>query len=191
MSWIEGVQAYVVGGAVRDRLLGLEVRDRDWVVVGATPEQMRRCGFRQVGADFPVFLHPHSHEEYALARTERKTAPGYRGFVFHAAPDVTLEADGETERCTITLGKPNPAVRQGGVVAMGPEDRASTCTLMTLGETYSDGSLAALEREGESKELHLTVSEGGKVIGKGSFKPDFTPDACGQREPEQIVAIRR
>ena len=83
----------VVGGAVRDRLLGLPVQDRDHVVVGATPEDMLARGFKPVGKDFPVFLHPDSHEEYALARTERKTAPGYKGFVFHAAPDVTLEAD--------------------------------------------------------------------------------------------------
>ncbi len=87
------MQAYVVGGAVRDELLGLPVQDRDWVVVGASPEDMLAQGFRPVGKDFPVFLHPHTQEEYALARTERKTAPGYRGFVFHTAPDVTLEQD--------------------------------------------------------------------------------------------------
>ncbi len=83
----------MVGGAVRDRLLGLPVADRDWVVVGATPEQMVERGFIPVGREFPVFLHPESHEEYALARTERKVAPGYHGFIFHAAPDVTLEQD--------------------------------------------------------------------------------------------------
>ncbi|WP_054286472.1 multifunctional CCA addition/repair protein [Gulbenkiania mobilis] len=87
------MKVYIVGGAVRDRLLGLPVKDRDWVVVGTTPEQMRAQGFRPVGKDFPVFLHPETHEEYALARTERKTAPGYHGFTFHAAPDVTLEED--------------------------------------------------------------------------------------------------
>ncbi|MCL2657024.1 MAG: multifunctional CCA tRNA nucleotidyl transferase/2'3'-cyclic phosphodiesterase/2'nucleotidase/phosphatase [Betaproteobacteria bacterium] len=87
------MKAYIVGGAVRDALLGLPVSDRDWVVVGATPEQMLAAGFRPVGKDFPVFLHPKTHEEYALARTERKTAPGYRGFTVHAAPDVTLEED--------------------------------------------------------------------------------------------------
>ncbi len=84
---------YTVGGAVRDRLLGLPVQDRDYVVVGATPEQMVARGFRPVGKDFPVFLHPQTQAEYALARTERKTAPGYRGFVLHAAPQVTLEED--------------------------------------------------------------------------------------------------
>jgi len=87
------MQAFVVGGAVRDELLGLPVQDHDWVVVGATPEDMIAKGFRPVGKDFPVFLHPQTHEEYALARTERKTAPGYHGFVFHTAPDVKLEDD--------------------------------------------------------------------------------------------------
>ena len=87
------MQIYLVGGAVRDALLGLPVQDHDWVVVGATPEQMVAAGFLPVGKDFPVFLHPVTKEEYALARTERKTAPGYKGFVIHAAPDVTLEQD--------------------------------------------------------------------------------------------------
>jgi tRNA nucleotidyltransferase (CCA-adding enzyme) len=87
------MQIYMVGGAVRDGLLGLPVKDRDWVVVGATPEQMAAIGFLPVGKDFPVFLHPKTKEEYALARTERKTAPGYKGFVVHAEPTVTLEED--------------------------------------------------------------------------------------------------
>lgn len=87
------MKTYIVGGAVRDELLGLPVVDRDYVVVGATPAEMVASGFRPVGRDFPVFLHPKTHEEYALARTERKTAPGYHGFVFHASPEVTLEED--------------------------------------------------------------------------------------------------
>ena len=87
------MQIYMVGGAVRDALLGLPVQDRDWVVVGATPEALAAQGYVPVGKDFPVFLHPASREEYALARTERKTAQGYRGFAVHAAPDVTLEED--------------------------------------------------------------------------------------------------
>ncbi len=91
----------MVGGAVRDRLLGLPVSDRDWVVVGATPEAMIASGFTPVGRDFPVFLHPQTHEEYALARTERKTGHGYHGFVFHAAPDVTLEQDLQRRDLTI------------------------------------------------------------------------------------------
>ena len=87
------MEIYAVGGAVRDELLGLAVKDRDYVVVGATPQEMTRLGYRPVGKDFPVFLHPKTHEEYALARTERKTARGYRGFQVYAAPDVTLEED--------------------------------------------------------------------------------------------------
>ncbi len=96
-----GAMVYVVGGAVRDALLGLKGADRDWVVVGARPEQLIEAGFKPVGQDFPVFLHPQTREEYALARTERKTAPGYRGFVFHAAPDVRLEEDLERRDLTI------------------------------------------------------------------------------------------
>jgi tRNA nucleotidyltransferase (CCA-adding enzyme) len=84
---------FAVGGAIRDELLGVPVQDRDYVVVGATPEQMVAQGYRPVGKDFPVFLHPQTHEEYALARTERKTAAGYHGFQFFYAPDVTLEED--------------------------------------------------------------------------------------------------
>ena len=87
------MQIYLVGGAVRDALMGLSVQDRDWVVVGATPEHMTALGYTPVGRDFPVFLHPQTHEEFALARTERKTARGYRGFAVQASPEVTLEED--------------------------------------------------------------------------------------------------
>jgi len=87
------MKIYIVGGAVRDELLGRANADRDYVVVGASPQAMLDKGFRPVGKDFPVFLHPETHEEYALARTERKTGHGYHGFAFHAAPDVTLEED--------------------------------------------------------------------------------------------------
>ncbi|MCA0325893.1 MAG: multifunctional CCA addition/repair protein [Proteobacteria bacterium] len=87
------MQVFMVGGAVRDRLLGLPVQDHDWVVVGATPEQMVAAGYVPVGKDFPVFLHPDTHEEYALARTERKSGRGYRGFTVLASPDVTLDED--------------------------------------------------------------------------------------------------
>ena len=87
------MKTYLVGGAVRDALMGLPVQDRDWVVVGATPQMLLDQGYLQVGQDFPVFLHPQTKEEYALARTERNTEAGYRGFEVHAAPDVTLEED--------------------------------------------------------------------------------------------------
>ncbi|HEY1724361.1 MAG TPA: multifunctional CCA tRNA nucleotidyl transferase/2'3'-cyclic phosphodiesterase/2'nucleotidase/phosphatase [Steroidobacteraceae bacterium] len=95
------MQVYLVGGAVRDDLLGLPASERDWVVVGATPEELERVGFRSVGREFPVFLHPETHEEYALARLERKTAPGYRGFETRFSPDVTLEQDLQRRDLTI------------------------------------------------------------------------------------------
>ncbi|MCD6056011.1 MAG: multifunctional protein [Gammaproteobacteria bacterium] len=95
------MQIYLVGGAVRNRLLGLPVAERDWVVVGASPEEMLSRGFRQVGKDFPVFLHPETQEEYALARTERKTGHGYGGFHVHASPEVTLEEDLKRRDLTI------------------------------------------------------------------------------------------
>lgn len=90
---IIGMEVYLVGGAVRDDLLGLPVKERDWCVVGATPDELLDLGYRPVGKDFPVFLHPISGEEYALARTERKTGAGYHGFAFHSAPDISIEED--------------------------------------------------------------------------------------------------
>src|SRR5574340_398715 len=87
------MQIYSVGGAVRDELLGLPVQDRDYVVVGSTPEEMVRLGYRPVGKDFPVFLHPRSQEQYALARTERKISRGYKGFEIYTSPQVTLQED--------------------------------------------------------------------------------------------------
>lgn len=95
------MQIYLVGGAVRDSLLKLPVVDRDWVVVGATPAQLLALGYQQVGKDFPVFLNPQTHEEYALARTERKSGQGYTGFTCYAAPDVTLEEDLQRRDLTI------------------------------------------------------------------------------------------
>ena len=95
------MQIYQVGGAVRDELLGTEVKDRDWVVVGATPDQMTALGYKVVGRDFPVFIHPLTGEEYALARTERKTGPGYRGFVFDTSKQITLEQDLQRRDITI------------------------------------------------------------------------------------------
>ncbi|MFM1895003.1 MAG: hypothetical protein RLZZ385_77, partial [Pseudomonadota bacterium] len=107
------MKTYLVGGAVRDRLLGLPVKDRDWVVVGATVQDMVDQGFLQVGKDFPVFLHPVSHEEYALARTETKTGPGHRGFTVHAHPAVTLEEDLGRRDLTINAIAEDP---QGAIV---------------------------------------------------------------------------
>src|SRR2546427_10576194 len=95
------MKIYRVGGSVRDELLGRTVADHDYVVVGATPEAMRDLGFRPVGKDFPVFLHPKTHEEYALARTERKSGRGYKGFTVYATPDVSLEEDLKRRDLTI------------------------------------------------------------------------------------------
>jgi tRNA nucleotidyltransferase (CCA-adding enzyme) len=109
------MKIYLVGGAVRDALMGLPMRDRDWVVVGATPQQLLAQGFTQVGRDFPVFLHPRSHEEYALARTERKTAPGYKGFAVHAEPGVTLEQDLARRDLTINaIALPSESLQADG-----------------------------------------------------------------------------
>jgi tRNA nucleotidyltransferase (CCA-adding enzyme) len=107
------MEVYLVGGAVRDELLGLPVKERDWVVVGATPEELAQLGFRAVGRDFPVFLHPDTHEEHALARTERKTGPGYRGFAIDCAPAVTLEEDLRRRDLTINAMARDPA---GGLI---------------------------------------------------------------------------
>ncbi|WP_066330869.1 multifunctional CCA addition/repair protein [Azohydromonas lata] len=106
------MQRFIVGGAVRDRLLGLPHSDTDWVVVGATPQQMVDAGYRNVGADFPVFLHPETGEEHALARTERKSGRGYRGFAVYAAPDVTLEDDLRRRDLTINA----MALREDGTL---------------------------------------------------------------------------
>ena len=109
------MQIYLVGGALRDGLMGQPMHDRDWVVVGATPEQLTAQGFTPVGRDFPVFLHPQTREEYALARTERKTAPGYRGFTIHADPGVPLEDDLARRDLTINaMALPAAALRADG-----------------------------------------------------------------------------
>ena len=102
------MQVYLVGGAVRDALLGLPVKERDWVVVGGTREELLRLKYREVGRDFPVFLHPDTHEEYALARRERKVAPGYRGFSVEFGPEVTLDEDLARRDLTINAMAQSP-----------------------------------------------------------------------------------
>jgi tRNA nucleotidyltransferase (CCA-adding enzyme) len=115
------LKTYLVGGAVRDALMGLPMSDRDWVVVGATPQALLDQGYTQVGRDFPVFLHPRSHEEYALARTERNSAPGYKGFVVHAEPSVTLEEDLARRDLTLNaMALPVECLRADGSFA--PQD---------------------------------------------------------------------
>ena len=116
------MQIFLVGGAVRDALLGLNVADRDWVVVGSTPEELTRLGYLPVGKDFPVFLHPDTREEYALARTERKTAPGYRGFAVHAASNVTLQEDLARRDLTInSIAAPAYTVCASGLISLNLE----------------------------------------------------------------------
>ncbi len=104
------MQVYLVGGAVRDELLGLPSSERDWCVVGATPGELESLGYRPVGKDFPVFLHPETGEEYALARTERKTAAGYHGFRFDTSPDVTIEDDLKRRDLTVNAMARDAAV---------------------------------------------------------------------------------
>ena len=134
------MQIYVVGGAVRDALMGLPVSDRDWVVVGSTPEAMSALGYVPVGKDFPVFLHPQSREEYALARTERKTARGYKGFAVQAAPDVTLEEDLARRDLTINAMALPEALANAATLGLSAKpDRPASQTLgpshQTLGPT--------------------------------------------------------
>ena len=137
-----GLEVYLVGGAVRDQLLGHPWHERDWVVVGATPEQMLARGFRSVGKDFPVFLHPTTHEEYALARTERKSGHGYTGFSVHAAPDVTLEDDLKRRDLTINAIAQTP---EGQCVDPydGAQDIAAR-TLRHVSEAFAEDPLRVL-----------------------------------------------
>ncbi len=134
--------AYVVGGAVRDELLGLPVVDRDWVVVGATPEEMTRLGYRPVGRDFPVFLHPETHEEYALARTERKSGRGYKGFTVYSAPDVTLEDDLGRRDLTINAMARAPDGRL--VDPFGGEGDVRSGVLRHVGEAFAEDPVRIL-----------------------------------------------
>ena len=136
------MQAYVVGGAVRDELLGLPVVDRDWVVVGATPEEMTAAGYKPVGRDFPVFLHPETHEEYALARTERKSGRGYKGFTVYSAPDVKLEDDLGRRDLTI-----NAMARgeDGRIIdPFGGEADAQAGVLRHVGEAFAEDPVRIL-----------------------------------------------
>jgi tRNA nucleotidyltransferase (CCA-adding enzyme) len=136
------MQVFAVGGCVRDRLLGRTVRDRDWVVVGATPQQMLDAGYRPVGRDFPVFLHPQTQEEYALARTERKTAPGYHGFSFHADPSVTLEQDLARRDLTINAMAEDA---QGRVVdPFGGQRDLQERVLRHVGEAFAEDPVRIL-----------------------------------------------
>jgi tRNA nucleotidyltransferase (CCA-adding enzyme) len=137
------VKTYVVGGAVRDELLGLPVKDRDYVVVGATPEEMAAAGFKPVGKDFPVFLHPKTHEEHALARTERKSGRGYKGFTVHAAPDVTLEEDLRRRDLTINAMAKDPDT--GALIdPFGGKGDLESKTLRHVSEAFAEDPVRIL-----------------------------------------------
>ncbi len=138
----EGLTIHLVGGAVRDRLLGLEQGDRDWVVTGATPEQMLDRGFRQVGKDFPVFLHPNTAEEYALARKERKVGAGYHGFEFVSDPGVTLEEDLSRRDLTINA----MAMDQNGelIDPWGGQSDLKNCKLRHVSEAFAEDPVRIL-----------------------------------------------
>ena len=139
---VAGLQVYIVGGAVRDELLGRPAGDRDWVVVGATPQEMTRRGFIPVGGDFPVFLHPQTKEEYALARTERKSGRGYKGFTFYTGTDVTLEQDLRRRDFTINAMARSP---QGELVDPldGQGDLRARC-FRHVGEAFAEDPVRIL-----------------------------------------------
>ncbi|HLS52144.1 MAG TPA: tRNA CCA-pyrophosphorylase, partial [Burkholderiaceae bacterium] len=139
---LNGLTVYVVGGAVRDCLRGAPTHDRDWVVVGATPEQMIQRGFTAVGADFPVFLHPKTHEEFALARTERKSGRGYRGFTFYTGTDVTIEQDLGRRDLTINA---MACDRQGRLIdPLGAFADLSNKVLRHVGQAFSEDPVRLL-----------------------------------------------
>ena len=136
------MKAYVVGGAVRDELLGLPLQDRDHVVVGATPDEMVAQGFKPVGKDFPVFLHPQTKEEYALARTERKSGRGYKGFVVHAAPEVTLEED--LRRRDLTINAMAKAADGTLIDPFGGKQDLETGVLRHVSEAFAEDPVRIL-----------------------------------------------
>ena len=159
------MEIYLVGGAVRDKLLGLPVKDRDWVVVGSTPETLERQGYKAVGKDFPVFLHPETHEEYALARTERKTAPGYKGFHFNTSSDVTLEEDLRRRDLTI-----NAIAEDESGELIDPFDGASDLengVLRHVSEAFVEDPLRVLRVARFSARFGFAVAdETNKLMGK-------------------------
>ncbi len=151
------MQAYVVGGAVRDELLGLPVVDRDWVVVGATPEEMVALGYTPVGRDFPVFLHPETHEEYALARTERKSGRGYKGFTVYSAPDVTLEDD--LKRRDLTMNAMARDAEGRLVDPFGGERDLKAGVLRHVGESFVEDPVRILRVARFAARFRFRVAE--------------------------------
>jgi tRNA nucleotidyltransferase (CCA-adding enzyme) len=139
---LEGLEVYIVGGAVRDRLLGLPEGDKDWVVVGAAPEDMTARGFLPVGGDFPVFLHPQTREEYALARTERKSGRGYQGFTFYTGKDVSLEDDLKRRDLTINAMAQD---REGNIIdPLNGQADLQACVFRHVGDAFIEDPVRIL-----------------------------------------------
>lgn len=198
------MEIYLVGGAVRDELLGLPVSERDWVVVGATADDMKARGFKQVGADFPVFLHPATGEEYALARTERKSAPGYHGFVVSADPAVTLEQDLRRRDLTINAMAKDAAGRLidpfGGradlerrvlrhVSPAFVEDPVRILRVARFAARFADRGFAVA---GETMQLMAAMVENGEV---DALVPERVwtelQRALGERRPRVFLEVLR
>lgn len=194
---LKGLEVYCVGGAVRDDLLGIDHDDRDWVIVGTTSEEMRRRGFRPVGRDFPVFLHPRTQEEYALARTERKSGHGYTGFEVHAAPEVTLEEDLARRDLTINAMAQDSSGRRVDPFRGAEDCRSGTlrhvsgafvedplrilrtgrflARLRPRGFTVADGTMALMKRMVAAGEVtHLVAERVWQEIERTLGEPDPT-----------------
>jgi len=198
------MEVYLVGGAVRDKLLGLEIQDRDWVVVGATPEQMESQGFRPVGKDFPVFLHPKTHEEYALARTERKIAPGYKGFSFNASPEVTLDQDLRRRDLTINAMALAPDGRL--IDPFGGEEDLRNGVLRHVSDSFAEdpvrilrvARLAARYAKWGFKVAHATHRLMQRMVDNGEVDAlvaervwSETERALGEERPAQFFRVLR
>lgn len=198
------MKIYLVGGAVRDKQLNYPVKERDWLVVGATVEEMLAQGFRPVGKDFPVFLHPQTHEEYALARTERKTAPGYHGFTFHATPNVTLEEDLIRRDLTI-----NAMVEDGDgrlIDPYGGQNDLTEKVLRHVSPAFSEDPVRILRvARFQARYAHLgfRVADETKALMRGMVKAGevgaLVPErvwaefdqALGERSPELFIELLR
>ena len=180
------MKSYLVGGSVRDELLGLPVQDRDYVVVGADPEEMVKNGFRPVGADFPVFLHPETREEYALARTERKTAPGYKGFVFHADRTVTLEDD--LRRRDLTINAMARAEDGELIDPHGGEKDLRAGLLRHVGEAFAEDPVRILRVARFAARFDFAVAPRTAAILRVDYthtfnRDSFSVDATGAQHP--------
>jgi tRNA nucleotidyltransferase (CCA-adding enzyme) len=198
------MQVYLVGGAIRDRLLGLPVHERDWVVVGALPEELERQGYLPVGRDFPVFLHPQTHEEYALARLERKTGPGYRGFTTQFSPEVTLEDDLKRRDLTINAIAENAAGEiidpHGGQADVGArmlrhvsaafvEDPVRILRVARFAARFADLGFRVAEETRELMKTMVTCGEANSLVPERVWQE--TERALATTRPEVYFEVLR